>query len=264
MTGKIEKIRPLSDNINHYSLTVEKPLNYRPGQFLMVTAFGVGECAISITSPPRNDNSVEMAIRKVGSVTGVLYNAREGDTIGIRGPFGNGFDISEFLGKDILFVCGGLGIVPLRSFISPVVERHSDFGSITIISGAQTPSDFLYKEELDLWEKKENVTVHRMVDTASGQKWNYGEGLVTDVIPSLEIDYKNTKAVLCGPPVMYKFVIIELNKKKLKSQDIYVDLERRMNCGVGICGHCQIKDIYVCKCGPVFKFSDILEKEGAL
>jgi NAD(P)H-flavin reductase len=261
--AKVLKVKPLTSDINHFTLETDKPLNYGPGQFVMTTMFGVGESAISITSAPRTDNYLEMAVRKVGSVTNVLYNAKPGDSIGLRGPFGKGFNIDNFLGKDVLFVCGGLGLVPLKSFIEPVIERHSEFGSINIIAGAQKPSLFLYPEELTEWEKKDNVTVHRLVDSASGEKWMYEEGLVTAAIPNLNLNPEKTLCALCGPPVMYKFVIIELEKKNIPSENIFVDLERRMNCGIGVCGHCQIQDMYVCKEGPVFNYGAIKNKEEA-
>jgi NAD(P)H-flavin reductase len=229
----------------------------------MVSVLGVGEAPISISCGPSKDNMLEMVIRRIGRLTQVIHSMKVGDELGIRGPYGSGFDLNDFYGKDVLFVAGGLGLVPLRSLITPVVAEAGRFGEITLISGCRNPSEELFRDQLKRWADA-GVNVIRLVDGTENMPWEYGVGLVTEPIPKLKLDPTNTVAALCGPPVMYKFVITALGAKKLSFNQIFVDLERRMKCGVGKCGHCQINKIYCCQDGPVFRFSDLESLPEAL
>jgi sulfhydrogenase subunit gamma (sulfur reductase) len=238
-------------------------LGHHPGQFVMVSVLGVGEAPISISSGPSKDNMLEMVVRRIGRLTQVIHSLKVGDKLGIRGPYGSGFDLNDFYGKDVLFVAGGLGLVPLRSLITPVVAAASRFGQITLISGCRNPSEELFRDQLKQWTNA-GINVIRLVDNTENMPWEHGVGLVTEPIPKLKLDPTNTVAALCGPPVMYKFVITALMAKKLRFNQIFVDLERRMKCGVGKCGHCQINKIYCCQDGPVFRFSDLESLPEAL
>lgn len=260
--GKIVNVQEMTPREKYFKLELPKPLNHRPGQFVMVSVPGVGEAPISISCGPRADNLLELVIRKAGSLTQVFHNMEPGQTMGIRGPFGSGFELADFYGKDLLFVCGGLGLAPLRSLITPVIENLGKFGRVTILSGARNPAEELYRDELKAWAKK--VRVIRLVDRTDNMPWDGEVGLVTAPIPKLDLDPKKTFAVLCGPPVMYKFVVIELSQKGLTHDHIYIDLERRMKCGLGKCGHCQINGVYCCYDGPVFKLSDVKDLPEAL
>jgi sulfhydrogenase subunit gamma (sulfur reductase) len=261
--GQILEIKEMTAREKFYKVELPRPLGHRPGQFVMVSVPGVGEAPISISCGPRQDNLLELVIRKAGSVTGVFHNLKVGQMLGVRGPFGSGFDITKFHGKDLLFVCGGLGLAPLRSLITPVVENRAKFGEVTILSGARNPSEELYRDELKAWAKK--VKVIRLVDHIENMPWDGDrEGLVTAPIAGLKLDPVKTFAVLCGPPVMYKFVVIELDQKKIPHEQIYIDLERRMKCGVGKCGHCQINSKYCCTDGPVFRLADSKDLPEAL
>jgi sulfhydrogenase subunit gamma (sulfur reductase) len=262
--GKIVDLADMTSTDRYFRVELQGPLGHRPGQFVMVSVLGVGEAPISISCGPRDDNILEMVIRRVGRLTRVLHELKVGDEIGIRGPYGSGFDLNDFEGKDILFVAGGLGLVPLRSLITKVVSEPDKYGAVTLISGCRNPAEELFRNQLKEWSDIESVNVIRLVDKTENMPWKFGVGLVTDPIPKLDLDAQNTVAALCGPPVMYKFVIMALGAKKLGFDRIFVDLERRMKCGVGKCGHCQINNIYVCQKGPVFKFSDIKEVEEAL
>ncbi|MCP4589298.1 MAG: oxidoreductase, partial [bacterium] len=254
--GRIVETYDMTAREKFFRLELPEPLDHRPGQFVMVSVWGVGEAPISISCGPRDDNILEMVIRRVGRLTRVLHGLKMGDTLGIRGPYGSGFDLDEFYGHDVLFVAGGLGLVPLRSLITPVVDQPERFGKITLISGCRNPAEELFRDELKAWSQADGVTIVRLVDRTENMPWKFDVGLVTDPIPRLDIDPEKTIAALCGPPVMYKFVVMSLAAKGVPAERIYVDLERRMKCGVGKCGHCQINDRYCCRDGPVFRLSE--------
>ncbi len=257
-TGRIVAIEQCTVNEKFFRLELTRPLQHRPGQFVMVTVPGMGECAISITCGPREDNILEMVIRRVGNITAVLHGLEVGDTLGIRGPYGAGFDLEEFYQRDVLIVAGGLGLVPLRSLLLPMIAAHQRFGAITIITGARSPAETLFRHELADWREKENVRIIELVDSTDHYQWDGEVGMVTAPIGSLVLDKNRTMVVLCGPPVMYKFVLLELEAHhQIPATQIFVDLERRMRCGVGKCGHCQINQAYCCQDGPVFRYSDI-------
>ena len=261
--GRILDIREMTPREKYYRVELPQPLNHKPGQFVMLSVPGLGEAPISISCGPRRDNLLELVIRKAGSLTTVLHNMTVGQRIGVRGPFGSGFDITKFYGKDLVFVCGGLGLAPLRSLITPVVENVEKFGQVTILSGALDPSLELYRDELKAWGKR--VRVIRLVDKTDNMPWDGDQvGLVTAPIPTLKLDPQKTFAVLCGPPVMYKFVVIELDRHRIPHEQIYIDLERRMRCGIGKCGHCQIDEVYCCCDGPVFRLADVKNLPEAL
>jgi NAD(P)H-flavin reductase len=261
--GRILDIREMTPREKYYRVELPQPLNHKPGQFVMLSVPGLGEAPISISCGPRRDNLLELVIRKAGSLTTVLHNMTVGQRIGVRGPFGSGFDITKFYGKDLVFVCGGLGLAPLRSLITPVVENVEKFGQVTILSGALDPSLELYRDELKAWGKR--VRVIRLVDKTDNMPWDGDQvGLVTAPIPTLKLDPQKTFAVLCGPPVMYKFVVIELDRHRIPHEQIYIDLERRMRCGIGKCGHCQIDEVYCCCDGPVFRLADVKDLPEAL
>jgi sulfhydrogenase subunit gamma (sulfur reductase) len=254
--GKIVEMADMTAKDRYFRVELEKPLGHRPGQFVMVSVLGLGEAPISISNGPTKDNTLEMVIRRIGRLTQAIHELKIGDQLGIRGPYGSGFKMEDFYNKDVLFVAGGLGLVPLRSLITPVVAESKRFGSITLISGCRNPSEELYRDQLKKWTDA-GVKVIRLVDATENMPWEFGTGLVTDPIPKLEMNAEKTVAALCGPPVMYKFVIKALSAKKVNNEQIFVDLERRMKCGVGKCGHCQINKIYCCQDGPVFRFSDL-------
>jgi len=263
MPGRIVEIADMTAKDRYFRLELEKPLGHHPGQFVMVSVLGVGEAPISISCGPRKDNVLEMVIRKIGRLTEVIHGMKVGDELGIRGPYGAGFDLQDFYGKDVLFVAGGLGLVPLRSLITPVVAEASRFGQITLLSGCRNPAEELFRDQLREWSGA-GIHVVRLVDSTENMPWEFGVGLVTDPIPKLKIDPAKTVVAMCGPPVMYKFVIAALSAKGVSGDSIYVDLERRMKCGVGKCGHCQINHVYCCQEGPVFRFSNLAGLPEAL
>ncbi len=258
MSAHITKAKLLTELEKFFEIRLDDDMDfsYDPGQFVEVSLFGYGEAPISITSTPTKSDGFEICVRKAGRVTEALHRLEAGDPVGIRGPFGRGFNTEEYRKRDLLFIGGGIGIIPLRSLIKYVIENKADYGKITILYGAKSPAELLYKDELKIWEDEEGVDFHLTVDRAD-KSWKGHCGVITTLIPPLELDLKNTIALVVGPPIMYKFVILSLSAKKFPEENIILSLERRMKCGVGKCGHCQMNSVYVCQDGPVFHYKDI-------
>ncbi len=262
---KVTGARQITDMEKWYELEMPEgtSLGHSPGQFVEVSAFGIGEAPISISSSPSKNGKFELCIRQVGTLTNVLKNYETGDMMGIRGPFGQGYPMDNLFGKDILIVAGGIGLVPLRSLINYVLDNRKNFGRLIILYGAKTPSELLFTEELKVWEERDDVELHVTVDQPD-ETWKGNTGVITTLIPSLDLKLNTTIAAITGPPVMYKFVVMSLKSKQLPDDQIYLSLERRMKCGVGKCGHCQINGVYCCQDGPVFNYADIKPLEEAL
>jgi len=238
-------------------------LGHQPGQFVGVSLFGIGEAPISVSSSPTKKGSFELAVRAVGNVTKTLHTLNRGATLGIRGPFGKGFPIEEMKGKDILFVAGGIGLVPLRSLINYVLDNRSHFGRVFVLFGAKTPAEQLFLDELAKWRQSKDMEYWETVDRSDGQ-WKGNVGVITTLFPKITVDPQKTIAVIVGPPIMYRFAILEAQVKGIPDDQIIVSLERRMKCGVGKCGHCQINHIYVCQEGPVFSYAKIKDLKEAI
>lgn len=261
----IKRIEKLSDSEKLFEIELDdkKPLGYKPGQFIEVSIFGVGEAPFGLSSPPSDSISFEIAVRKVGNVTSKLHEMSVGDKIGIRGPLGNGFDIKAMEGKNLLLTSGGIGIYPMRSLINYVLDKKNrkKFKEIIILYGAKRPKEILFLNEIEEWKKCEDTTCKLTVDRCEqGECWAGDIGLITTLFPKIRVDKldsKNTIAVVVGPPIMYKFVIKCLQTLGIPDENIFVSLERRMKCGVGKCGHCQINGVYVCKEGPVYNYKQI-------
>ncbi|MCW8929349.1 MAG: FAD/NAD(P)-binding protein [Gammaproteobacteria bacterium] len=269
MMAEIQCVEPLTERETLFRVLLPEPLNHRPGQFVMVGLPGIGECAISISSGPDSGRTLEMVIRKAGNVTGVLHQLKKRDFMGIRGPFGSGFDLNDFRldkgNKDIVIIAGGLGLVPLRSLIIPIMDNKSDYGRVHLIIGSRTPKEALFRQQIQQWKQLPDCRITELVDDVDFQDWDGEVGLVTEPIHKLQLDEKNTQLVLCGPPVMYKFVLMEIKMNfNIPDEKIFVDLERRMRCGLGKCGHCQINHVYCCKDGPVFRYSRLNDLPEAL
>lgn len=241
-----------------------RPLGHMPGQFIELSVPGIGEAPISVSSAPGRNGAFELVVRGVGNVTSALHGLPEGARLGVRGPFGTTFPVDGGMrGKDVLFVCGGIGLVPVRSAIQYVLDHRSDYGAVTILFGARSPADRLFTDETAAWAAAEGVTYMETVDRADAG-WKGNVGVITTLMPRLRIDPSRTVAVVCGPPIMYKFVIIELQKIRIADENIYISLERHMKCGVGKCGHCQINGLYVCQKGPVFRYADVGDVREAI
>jgi sulfhydrogenase subunit gamma (sulfur reductase) len=248
--------------------TLELPagisLGHRPGQFVEVSVLGIGEAPISISSSPsRSNGNFEICVRQVGDVTGALHRLEPGQQMWVRGPFGRGFPIEKFRGKDILFAPGGLGLAPLRSLINQVIDERALFGRVIILYGARNPGELLFKDELREWQERSDVELFLTVDRGD-EDWRGNVGVITTLFRHISIYPRNTVAITVGPPVMYRFVLMELLGKGISEGNIWLSLERHMKCGVGKCGHCQIHHIYACQSGPVFSYAEIKGLEEAL
>lgn len=240
-----------------------RDLGHQPGQFVEVSLFGIGEAPISISSSPTQKGSFELAVRAVGNVTKALHSLSSGASLGIRGPFGKGFPVEELKGKDILFVAGGIGLVPLRSLINYVLDNRPAYGRVLVLFGAKTPAEQLFLEELARWRASKEMEYLETVDRSDGQ-WQGNVGVITTLFRKISIDPKKTVAVIVGPPIMYRFAILEAQAKGIPDDQLIVSLERRMKCGVGKCGHCQINNLYVCQEGPVFNYAKIKDVKEAI
>jgi len=258
--GKIIGAKKLTSSEKWFDIQLDDgELGHRPGQFVQVEIFGVGEAPISVSSSPTKKGSFELCVRAAGKVTTYMHNLAVGDYISIRGPFGNPFPTKRMRGNDLFFVAGGLGIVPLRSMINYAIDHRKDYGRIDIALGCKTPAEFLFKEEMDAWQERTDIKFACTVDK-SDPDWKGNVGLITNLIPGVTIDIENTYAIVVGPPIMYKFVIAELLKKKISDKRIILSLERHMKCGMGKCGHCQIdhpKNYYCCTDGPTFTYEQV-------
>lgn len=265
MMSEIVKVETLTTLEKRFEITLpdNQILGHVPGQFVEVSIFGFGEAPISICSSPTKIPHFELTVRNAGKLTDKMHGLKEGDKLGIRGPYGNGFDVNTFKGKDMLFVCGGIGLAPLKSLIDYTIAKRKDFGRLIILYGTKGPSEILFKEDIKLWEESKDVEFHMTVDKPDAY-WKGNVGVITTLIPPLDLDIKNTIATIVGPPIMYKFVIMSLKGKRLPDENIYLSLERRMKCGVGKCGHCQINNTYVCQDGPVFHYPQAKQLEEAI
>ncbi len=263
--AEIKEVKQLTDMETLY--TVQLPngaeLGHKPGQFVEVSMFGIGEAPFSISSSPTKKGVFELGIRNVGMLTDMLAKYQPGSKLGIRGPFGNGIDVEKFKGKDVLIVAGGIGLVPMRSMINYVIDNRADFGRLIICYGSRNDKELLFTDELKQWTDDPKIDYHVTVDQGSDD-WKGKTGVITTLIPDLEMDLANTVACVCGPPIMYRFVLLALKSRGLPENNIYMSLERRMKCGVGKCGHCQINGSYVCQDGPVYHYPDIKSLQEAL
>ena len=261
----IKKITQLTETEKLFLVSIDsgRSLGHAPGQFVEVSLFGIGEGPISISSPPTRDNTFELGVRAAGNLTRALHGLKSGDSIGIRGPFGHGFPVENLMGKDLLFVAGGIGLVPLRSLIKYSLEHRDAFGRIIILFGARSPQERLFTDELAAWSKRSDIEFLETVDR-SADGWKGNVGVITTLFKKITIEPRKTAVMIVGPPVMYKYALLEVKEKEVPRNNIWLSLERRMKCGLGKCGHCQINNYYVCQDGPVFAYPQIEEKEEAL
>ena len=260
---RIVRRYPLTYDTNFYQARPVDPdealrFSYIPGQFAMISIVGEGEAPFCLSSSPTRPGMLEFCIRNVGTLTGSLAGLKENQTIGVRGPYGNGFPMEKMEGKDIMIVAGGMGAAPLRSVLLNILDDRDKFGELTYLHGARAPGDMLFREEFLQLKQRDDLRVLMSVDKDDTGKWTEKVGVVTTLFNDVgPIDVKNTYALVCGPPVMYKFVIRELLSKNIPEHQILLSLERHMKCGMGKCGRCQIHNFYCCQEGPVFNYADV-------
>jgi len=237
-------------------------MQFEPGQILEVGLLGYGEIPIGLASSPTRAHTFDIVVRSVGRVSQAVNRLGQGDSLQVRGPWGKGFPLANLRGHDLLIIAGGIGLCPTRSLIQYTLDRRQEFQRFILFYGARDPKQQLFLADLADWRRSKDVEYHETVDRAD-PTWKGNVGVITSLFSKTKID-PGTRVVICGPPIMFKFVIRELDKLGIAHANIYVDLERRMKCGVGKCGHCQINDKYVCGDGPVFAFSEIESLEEAI
>jgi len=247
----------------HLSLRMAdgRPMEFAPGQIVELSLFGYGEIPIGFASSPTHDETFDLVVRAVGRVSNAVTSLGVGDSVYVRGPLGHGFDLDKLRGQDVLIVAGGIGICPTRSLIQYILDRREEFERFVLFYGSREPCLQLFSDDLACWRGGDGVEYHETVDSGD-DTWTGNVGVITTLFPKVELS-PETRAVICGPPIFYRFVIRELDLLGIPRENVFVDLERRMKCGVGKCGHCQINDKYVCVDGPVFSFADVQSLEEA-
>ena len=249
------------DTADVFTLDIKPPPDYpgfKPGQFNMLYAPGVGEVAISVSGNPQDSYRLVHTIRAVGSVTRQLQHRDGHSTVGLRGPFGTPWPMDEARGKDLVLVAGGIGMAPLRPVMYAVMQNRSAFGRVYLLYGARTPRDILFRDQLMEWHGEDDVTVTVTVDVAS-PSWKGDVGVVTRFLGRTRIDPANTIAMICGPEIMMRFAVSELLLKGVPLDRIHISMERSMKCATGFCGHCQLGPYFVCRDGPVFRYRDVAQ-----
>jgi len=225
---------------------------FRPGQFNMLTVFGVGEVAISLSGDPSDLERIVHTVRDVGAVSGALGHLRKGDAIGLRGPFGTGWPMDEAVGRDVVIVAGGLGLAPLRSALYELLARRQRYGKIVLLYGTRGPEDILFRSEVETWRRRLDIAIEVTVDHATSE-WRGHVGVVPTLVARADFDPVHAIAFVCGPEIMMRVAIGALQHVGLDDEAIYLSMERNMKCAVGFCGHCQFGPVFVCRDGPVFR-----------
>ncbi len=229
---------------------------FAAGQFNMLYVFGVGEAPISISGNPANPKVLKHTIREVGMITRAIRTLKRGEVIGVRGPLGSNWPLEKAQGKDVILIAGGIGLAPLRPALYQLISQRGSYGKIALLYGARTPEDLLYRRELEQWRGRFDIEVRVTVDNAS-RDWRGDVGVVTTLIRRTQFDPSHTVAMICGPEIMMRFTVTELQNCGVGSGNIFISMERNMKCGIGFCGHCQFGPVFVCKDGPVFNYDSI-------
>lgn len=254
-------VRTRQETHDTFTMELEPPdgaaaFRFAPGQFNMLYAFGTGEVPISISGDPAHPRTLVHTIREVGAVTRALRTIKRGDVLGVRGPFGSSWPIEEAAGRDVVIVAGGIGLAPLRSALYAILANREKYGRVVLLYGTRTPDDILFRKELEGWRARLDLSVHVTVDRAMAS-WRGSVGVVTTVIPRANFDPQNTVAMICGPEIMMRLTILNLLKRGIGVERIYISTERDMKCAIGFCGHCQLGPVFVCKDGPIFRYDRI-------
>jgi len=258
MVPRVARVRRrVRDIADVWTLTLEmedgEPFVFAPGQFNMLTAFGVGEVAISISGDPsKPEEGLVHTIRDVGTVSGAVARLVAGEAMGVRGPFGAGWPVDAAKGSDVVIVAGGLGLAPLRPLIYAVLAERKSFGKVVLLYGARNPAEILYRSELEAWRRRLDVDIHVTVDHAESD-WFGNVGVVTNLISRAHFEAAHTVAYVCGPEIMMRFTTSALRDAGVGDEAMYISMERNMKCGIGMCGHCQMGPVFICRDGPVFR-----------
>jgi NAD(P)H-flavin reductase len=254
-------IKELATGIKLFQVNLDDPavsaaFDYQPGQFAEVSVFGVGESPFGITSTRAQGETIEFAVNRIGTVTDALHRLDEGDTIGLRGPLGNGFPMDEFKDKNVVILGGGIGGAPLRPVIQTILENRADYGKLSIFWAARSPDLLVFTDEYEDWRVAPNTELHLTVDHAPPE-WPHREGLITALVENVAPSPHNAISITCGPPIMIRFAMMSLDKLGFTSEQNWVTLEAKMKCGIGKCGRCNMGGVFICTDGPVFRFAEV-------
>ncbi|MBU0502786.1 MAG: FAD/NAD(P)-binding protein [Candidatus Omnitrophota bacterium] len=252
----IEGIITESPNIKTFVLRPKVPFEFKTGQFIELTLPGIGEAPFTPSSDPNIKDKMDITIMKAGEITSLLHGIQPNTPVGIRGPYGLGYPLDKFTGKDILIVGGGVGLAPLRSLLFALFGSMDKYNKVVLRYGSRTANDIIYKGLIPEWAKLDKVNMMVTVDVGD-PSWSGNVGLVTTILKDLPVDLNNAAVIVCGPPIMMKFVTLKLLDLGFKPPDIYLSMEKSMSCGLGKCGHCRIGPYYVCKDGPVFTYEQL-------
>jgi sulfhydrogenase subunit gamma (sulfur reductase) len=235
---------------------IHRQYRFMPGQFNMVYLYGVGEVAISISSDPRQSELYDHTIRVVGRVTRGLAQLKQGDHVGIRGPYGRGWPIDKMPGKDVVIITGGLGCAPVVMLINYIMQRRDQFGRLCVLQGVKNSDDLIFRDYYRIWAKLPSTQIKFAADQSS-KAWSGYVGHPTDLIKELQFDADNAVAMICGPEIMMHIAVQQLLRQRLSEENIYLSMERSMQCAIAHCGHCQYGGQFVCKDGPVFSYPQV-------
>lgn len=261
--AEILSVEALTEREKLFRLRLPQPVRFAPGAFMEVSVFGLGEAPLTIASAPGDGLEIELVVRAAGNLTRALHRLRAGDTVGIRGPFGSGFPLDQFTGRDLLLVAGGMGLIALRSLLLAVLARRREFGRITLLYGSRDVASYLFRDELAAWHRG-GVLDCRFAVSAPGNPWGVVRGDVTQLFRDLELAPQRTVAAISGPAEMYRFINPLLFRLGFAEEQVFLNLERHMKCGLGKCGKCRINDICVCQCGPIFPYSRVKHLREAI
>jgi NAD(P)H-flavin reductase len=255
--GKLVGVKNLADEIKLFQVELDGDgFDYQPGQFAFLSAFGVGEAPFGLASTTERTPALEFAINRVGTVTAALHNLEPGTAVGVRGPLGNSFPLDKIRGRNVVVLGGGIGGAPLRPVIHTVLDNRDDYGSLTILWAARSPSLLVFTDEYDAWRAAPNTELHLTVDEGDAA-WTGNVGLITELLQEMAPSPEDAVAIICGPPIMIKFVILMLNKLGFADDQMLMTLEAKMKCGIGKCGRCNMGEKFVCLDGPVFSYTEV-------
>ncbi len=258
----VQEVIQETSNIRTLRLTLDDPtrwkeFSFKPGQVGQLSAFGAGESTFVINSPPTRMDYLQFSILRAGEVTSRLHQVSAGEKIGVRAPLGNSFPVDELRGKNILLIGGGIGMAPLRTLLLYLLDKRADYADVTLLYGARSPDDLAFKYDIPDWTSRADMKTTLTVDGTKDPEWKHKVGLIPNVLLEMAPSTENTVAVTCGPPIMIKFTLEALKKLGFADENIITTLERRMKCGIGICGRCNIGSSYVCVDGPVYTYAQL-------
>jgi len=255
--AEIQNIKVETHNIKTFTLKPRGEIGFRAGQFMDLTIPGVGEAPFTPSSNHNVKGKLDFTIMSAGRMTKMLHESNVGDVVGVRGPYGLGYPLEKFKSKEVFIVGGGVGLAPLRALLYALFNEVNDYKKIIVKYGARTPKDIVYKGEIDDWRKRAGHIDIEISTDVGDETWKGNVGLVTTILKRESVDVNNSVAIVCGPPIMMKFVTFKLLDIGFKDSQIYLSMEKNMSCGVGKCGHCRVGPYYACKDGPVFTYDKI-------